>query len=95
MQRHNIILRDSTDVHDALRKLRDHCGAGEASECSLYEQAATTVKDFARRGQELAAVGSQFHAERVVSVDGVSVTVTAKYGAPRSLLGRVRSALGF
>lgn len=90
MLRRTLVLREGADVGELLSRLRTDLEAYSSS--PDFKSDLKTIEDtatgFVASGTQLAEIGSQFTAKRVVSRPEYAVSIEARYGRKRSLFSR-------
>ena len=92
MFRATIRIDDSTDIASTLNDFRHRCTAGGVKDATtLVTQVEHAISDFAQRGAQLAAVGSQLHVEKSFEGHDYKVAIKAHFGAKPSFRSKLAS----
>jgi hypothetical protein len=92
--RETITIDDQADAPRVISALREVAAQRlAADQLAVIDQVEIVVTDFATNGSKLAAIGSQFRAERHLSGQGYEITIRARFGSKRSILDRLTSAI--
>jgi hypothetical protein len=95
MLKHTIKISEYTDPKNTLQNFRDLCDRSNLTDANaLYEQVEHALNEFAERGSQLVAVGSQFNISRTLEGDDFKIVLEASYGEKQSLFGKIRNLLG-
>jgi hypothetical protein len=96
MLKDTININEYTEPKTTLQNFRKLCDRSDLADADgLYRQVEHALNEFADRGSQLVAVGSEFSIVRTLKGDDFEIVLDASFGSKPSLIDKVRKLVGF